>query len=91
VTDATRLLAMLEPMVRPAGMPGPAALRRSEQALPLEQRSFESLLQEAKSAGTLPVDETQAKASADPLAALKQLAAVENAGVWKIQLAPEAR
>lgn len=48
-----RLLAMLEPMVRPGNLPGPSdrLLRRSEAAeagLPLEQRSFEALLDEAR-------------------------------------------
>jgi len=91
VTDATRLLAMLEPTVRPAGLPGPAMLRRNEQALPLEQRSFESLLQEAKASSGAAAGQAQTSGAADPLASLKQLGAVENPGVRKIQLGPEAR
>ncbi len=42
------LLRMLEPAVRPVGLPGPAVQPRE----PLESRSFESLLEEARATGS---------------------------------------
>jgi hypothetical protein len=41
------LLRMLEPAVRPGGLPGPVSQPRA----PLESRSFESLLEEARAMG----------------------------------------
>lgn len=43
MADEAFLLRMLEPAVRPGGVPGPSQIRRE----PIESRSFEALLGEA--------------------------------------------
>lgn len=94
MTDATRLLAMLEPAVRPGNLPGPTArllarVESGEDGLPLEQRSFESLLEEARSikqdaGGRVAPDsgheETSAK-KGSPLAWLGCADRIENVSV----------
>lgn len=92
MVDAARLLAMLEPTVRPAGVPGPAGSRGTDSKLPIEQRSFESLLEEARKTEPMGVaGKAEGKSTDKLLAALGQLGAVENAGARKAQLGPEAR
>jgi hypothetical protein len=94
MVDAARLLAMLEPVVRPGGLAGPAALRGGGQTLPIEQRTFESLLDESRGADTaepMQAAGTRDKAVGNLLAALGQLGAVENAGARKVRLGPEAQ
>lgn len=44
MTNASDLLRMLEPSVRPAGMPGPAA----QPTAPVERQSFEEMLRSAQ-------------------------------------------
>lgn len=89
MVDSARLLAMLEPMVRPAGLPavggGPGA--RVEK-LPIEQRDFPSLLQEAAKSQGAAQDEAKAQGTSTKhlLAALGQPGAVENAAARKAQL-----
>lgn len=80
------LLRMLEPAVRPTG-PAPS---RTADTLPLEARSFESLLEEARSAAepeptseTRATDQTKATKS-DPLAALGGLDRIENESLLRM-------
>ncbi len=81
--NESELLRMLEPAVRPAGLPGPA----KQPHTPIESRSFESLLDEAKQINAVQdqaADDTQ---SAPPpqqtlrtglIAQLAQLDRIEN-------------
>ena len=48
MADGAQLLRLLEPVVRPDGQIGPVR-GPQEQALPIEARSFESLLRQAQS------------------------------------------
>ncbi len=96
-----RLLAMLEPPVRPGNAPAAAArlLQRGEgdeAGLPIEQRSFESLLRDARhqpaEVGAVPdnTDNTDAAARRQPPGPLAQLAGldhIENASVRQIHSA----
>lgn len=72
---------MLEPAVRPGGLPGPS--RAS--AAPIESRSFESLLEEAK-AGAMDagVAATAEAAGEDPLRALSRIDLIDNAALLRI-------
>ncbi len=80
------LLRMLEPTVRPTGQ----APSRTAETLPLEARSFESLLEEARSATEPePISEVQAtdqtKATkSNPLAALGGLDRIENESLLRM-------
>ncbi len=88
MTDSAALLRMLEPAVRPVATPaapGSGGTRAAQ--LPLEQRNFESLLNEWQT--TQQTEQTeQADAAAppsrsklDPLRPLGQLGAIENASM----------
>ena len=85
------LLRLLAPAVRPGGLPGPV---KKPPAGPIEERSFESLLEEAK---TLPVDATKESANAagvaeasavpnkqDPLAALGKIDQIDNSALRRL-------
>ena len=82
MNTGVELLRMLEPAVRPGGLPGP---QRTGQT-PIETRSFESLLEEARSATTPVGDEetTGKKAVNDPLRALSRVDLIDNAALLRI-------
>ena len=69
-----QLLRMLEPAVRPGNLPAPARVP----TLPVEQRDFESLLQEAAAAGEAGAAESVTEVAAGPLAALADVGRIEN-------------
>ncbi len=72
------LLRMLEPAVRPVGAGGPSGPKR----LPIEDRSFESLLVDARSAGESGGGTEAAEPQKlDPLESLSGLGAIESASL----------
>ncbi|MFA9478653.1 hypothetical protein ACERK3_10130 [Phycisphaerales bacterium AB-hyl4] len=85
MVDSSQLLRMLEPTVRP--VPTPEGRAASSGNVPIEQRSFESLLAEATSGEAGDIDEagaaTDAPAggSANLLGPLSQVGAIENASL----------
>lgn len=95
MADAMRLLAMLEPPVRPGNAPAaaprlPQRGEGDESDLPIEQRSFEALLHDARSRSTegAPADDAVAPTpAAGPLARLAGLDHIENASVRQIHSA----
>ncbi len=62
--NESELLRMLEPAVRPTGLPGPAKQPKA----PFESRSFESLLDEAKQMNASENQATPATADQDQIA-----------------------
>ena len=88
MSSGVDLLRLLEPAVRPGGLPGPA----TAPSQPIETRSFDSILEEVKSAGdanstTNPIakstDATEAKPF-DPLQALARVDLIDNATLLKL-------
>ncbi|MEX0655199.1 MAG: hypothetical protein WD534_13185 [Phycisphaeraceae bacterium] len=82
MADSGLLLRMLEPAVRPVAAPeGRSAPQPTD--VPIEQRSFESLLSEARGGGAMGADEELSvpAAKAEPvnlLGPLSQVGAIEN-------------
>lgn len=76
MNEGVNWLRLLEPAVRPAGLPDPA---RSPQS-PIESRSFESLLEEAQaSSSETPAPDGEAKdAGANLLAPLSAVDRIDN-------------
>ena len=75
------LLRMLEPVVRPCGLSGPTKAGSPKQ--PIEVRSFDSLLEEARAADEPRHDEASGSAQtgpakANPLAELARMDRIEN-------------
>jgi hypothetical protein len=80
MSNAVQLLSMLEPAVRPGGLPGPTRAGVE----PIESRSFESLLDEAKAKPTAGETAAPAKVAADPLRALSRVDLIDNAALLRI-------
>ena len=85
------LLRMLEPAVRPGAVPGMAQPAAREQ--PIEERSFDSLLEEARSLNVSSAPEPEAHTpagtkKAGPLAELAGLDRIENAALRTLLTRP---
>ena len=86
MSTGVELLRLLEPTVRPGGLQGP----KSAPTEPIESRSFESLLEEAKATAatttTESMNETTTKPSRqnDPLGALARVDLIDNAALLRI-------
>lgn len=82
MSNGVDLLRLLEPAVRPGGLAGGKALPTQ----PIESRSFESLLEEAKAAG-LPqqaVNEPNRASAVDPLKPLARVDLIDNAALLRM-------
>lgn len=80
--DSAALLRLLEPAVRPVAPPNTGAGKAG--ALPIEERSFEALLAEAKGMthdDATTTDQTPAAPPVNPLRALHGCGAIENASL----------
>ncbi len=77
MSDAAQLLRMLEPAVRPAGVGAPSL---SKSTPPIEQRSFDALLTEAKQADAAAGEDTAQRAGqgSAPLNDLVGVESIEN-------------
>lgn len=77
-TNSVNLLRMLEPAVRPVDV-GPSS---AAQRLPIEERSFESLLMDARSAAEVGGEVVAAEPpKVSPLSPLSGLDAIESASL----------
>jgi len=93
MSEASNLLRMLEPAVRPGNLPGPV-LPPSAAREPIETQSFESLLEEARQVNLTEVadlDESDVSAESRVnktvtglLGPLAQIDAVENASLREL-------
>ncbi|MEX2672954.1 MAG: hypothetical protein WD294_12690 [Phycisphaeraceae bacterium] len=85
MADSSLLLRMLEPAVRPVS--APEGRGASSAAVPIEERSFESLLGEAISTESADVDDPSVSTGSDApgasnlLGPLSQVGAIENASL----------
>ena len=82
MSNAIELLRMLEPAVRPGGIPGPARTGSE----PIESRSFDSLLEEAKAAATSgeSLEKANTPPTADPLKSLAGVDLIDNAALLRL-------
>lgn len=91
MVNGSELLRMLEPAVRPGGLPGPVR----QPTVPIEARSFDSLLEEARQTGAgqqqadegaapSPVAEAAGPAPPKPMAELAQVDRIENASLRRL-------
>jgi hypothetical protein len=89
MSDAARLLRMLEPAVRPVAPPGAA---QPPKHLPLDQQDFSALLEEARTQSATPDDAQEpirenkpaGTSVADPLKALGAPDQLENASLRQL-------
>ena len=87
MADGVQLLRLLEPVVRPDGRIGQVRAAK-DTALPIEARSFDSLLQEVRTMATDGIDQPQHGEAtlADPglLKPLGRVEKIENASLLRI-------
>ncbi|MCC6681704.1 MAG: hypothetical protein IT445_12455 [Phycisphaeraceae bacterium] len=84
MSDSAALLRMLEPAVRPVTTPAASGSGARASQLPLEQRDFESLLNELQTMQQTEQTDAAAEQSRtrlNPLRSLGQLGAIENASM----------